>query len=112
MIDVAPRIASMTLNQAEAAKGGSFPAARSGRTVSLLLDLGRGSHVLVREVVAVQCLSAGGDWQSRFRQSDQPLATVILRGGAVLPGFRSVDELREEWERSLIVFDPADLLVR
>ena len=105
MIEFMPRL-SATMPHAGGFSADEAPlGARSGRTVSLLLDLGRGSHALVREIVAIQAVADAGEWQRGFRRTDEPLASVILRGGLALPAFRPASELRDEWESSLIVFD-------
>lgn len=112
MIEFMPRL-SATMPHADRISGDEAPAgARVGRTVSLLLDLGRGSHALVREIVAIQALADAGGWQRGFQRTDEPLASVILRGGLALPAFRPARELRDEWESSLVVFDPAELAAR
>lgn len=108
MIEFMPRL-SATIPHASRISGDEAPAgARRGRTVSLLLDLGRGSHALVREIVAIQALADAGEWQRGYRRTDEPLASVILRGGLALPAFRAASELRDEWESSLIVFDVSE----
>ena len=77
-------------------------------THSMLLDLGEGLHVLAGEIVAIQALAEAMDFRRHFRKAGDPCATVMLRGGQELTAFRSAEELRADWERSLLAFNPAD----
>jgi hypothetical protein len=77
------------------------PLASDGETASLLLDIGEGTHVLAREVIAVQALAEAWDFRRRFRKLGDPRATVLLRDGQVLDAFREAGDLCADWERSL-----------
>lgn len=62
----------------------------------------------MREIVAIERVSEAEGWQRSYARKGQPLAMVTLRGGVVLSAFRCVEELRDDWERSLIFFDTSD----